>query len=90
MSEVKIRTQKKIVIPMLGFWHFIFSFHPALNRHSAYMFEFGIFKLKSLPNQGEMYHSSHYKGFWWQWEFEVPTFIFTRNFKRGSDYKKNI
>ena len=88
MDELKVKKQKKISRPMLGFWHIIFSFHPAWDTQEYYVIEFGIFKLKRIPNVGEMYSKSDYKGFWWQWKFRLPTFIFTHNSKIGSDYKR--
>jgi hypothetical protein len=38
-------------------------------------FEFGIFKLHTLPGDGEMITRKHYRGFWFQMRFWFPVVI---------------
>lgn len=82
---MKVRVQKSIPYPLVGQWHFIFAFHPAWWRHHGYLFQFGFFRLKQLPPEGEMFQKHHYQGFWLKWEFELPTFGWAHNFKRRND-----
>lgn len=66
---MKIKIKKKSTLQM-GKWHFKFGLTPVYWRTRGYMFHFGIFKLTSLPPEGEMFSKKNYKGFWFRKEFD--------------------
>lgn len=52
----------------LNKWHFRFGIVP-IYWNNTILFHFGIFKLLSLPPEGEIITKENYKGFWFRKEF---------------------
>lgn len=48
----------------LGKWHFKLGFIPTYWSINGFLLHFGIFKLLSMPNEGEVITTKNYKGFW--------------------------
>ena len=48
----------------LNKWHFKFGVIPIYRSYYEMIFNFGIFKIVSLPVEGEMITKKNYKGFW--------------------------
>lgn len=80
MTNVKVRTQKSLPMPVLGKWHFECILKPAYYRMNASRFSFGFFKMIEMPQEGYMVNRNHYKGFWIRFDFEYPSFGFAWNF----------
>ncbi len=69
MKKKQMKIMKKGVI-ILGKWHFKLGVIPIYWRQNGLMFEFGIFKLISLPLEGHIITKENYKGFWFRKEIE--------------------
>lgn len=82
---MKTRISKALPYPVIGQWHIIFALTPAWWTQRASIFQMGLFKLTSLPPEGEMIQKKHYQGFWLKWEIEMPTFGWAHNFKRDDE-----
>lgn len=55
-------------------WMFRLWLLPRMDVVNGYDFQFGFFKLKSLPPEGEIFSKKHYKGFWIVKKFMVKGF----------------
>lgn len=76
---MKAKVYKAMKFPIVGQWHFVFCLQPSWWKHNGSTFQFGFFKLISLPPEGEMIQKKNYKGFWIKWDVEFPIFGFTAN-----------
>lgn len=62
------------------------SLTPAWWTSRASVFQFGFFKIVEFPPEGEVIQRKHYKGFWFNWEIEMPVFGCAYNFGSNKKY----
>lgn len=68
-------------------WQFQLGFTDNHMNWRAKTFKFGIFKITSLPPEGEMIGPHNYKGFWVFKDFYIPTFQIVHKFRNSFESK---
>lgn len=59
---------------ILNKWCFKLGIIPIYWRRNGLFISFGIFKLISIPPEGQQINKKHYKGFWLKKDFEFKGF----------------